>query len=259
MGEAGRGHRPLHRRVRCGGPGAYRRRSSVPGPGRRGVYRHLSGWADHRGRRDPGFRARRPGRRPAADPEPAAAGAGPAPVQDRHASPGQRPERGFFQNGGPARRRDGGPFLLRDPGGSTKPGGVLPDLHQPAHPRRDPGQPGPLPPLLRCHRGGGAPVLPLHRGQGGPLRRQAPAPTLHRAHGAGHRGALHPGLLLLPARGRAGGDAPHRRRTGESRDDPVGLRHRVRLRGPHRALPHPGAHQGPRTLRGGAIQRLLRL
>ena len=33
------------------------------------------------------------------------------------------------------------------------------------------------------------------------------SPAVHRAHGAGHRGAVYPGLLLLPARGGADRDA----------------------------------------------------
>ena len=95
------------------------------------------------------------------------------------------------------------------------------------------------PPLRRHHRGGGAPVLPLHRDQGGALPRQGAPPALPGAHGAEHRGALSPGLFLLPAGGRADRHAPHHPRPGARRDDPAGLRHRVRLRRPHSAAPHP--------------------
>ena len=41
------------------------------------------------------------------------------------------------------------------------------------------------------------------------------------AHGAGHGGAVHPGVLLLPAGGGADGDAPHHARSGAGGDDPV--------------------------------------
>ena len=49
-------------------------------------------------------------------------------------------------------------------------------------------------------------------------------------------------------RGRAAPDAPHPPRAGAGGDDPPDLRHRVRLRGPHGASPHPGAQEG-----GGAL------
>ena len=82
---------------------------------------------------------------------------------------------------------DAEPFSFTTEAIAPKPGVLLHHLYQRENPRNHPGQPGPLPPLLRGDPGGGAPVLPLHRGQGGPLCRQAPAPALPGAHGAGHR------------------------------------------------------------------------
>ncbi len=65
------------------------------------------GGPHHCGRGDPGLRPGRPGRRPGPDREPAEAGAGPAPVQDGYAPPGERPQRGFLPDGAPAGGRDG--------------------------------------------------------------------------------------------------------------------------------------------------------
>ncbi|CUP60735.1 Uncharacterised protein [Flavonifractor plautii] len=258
MGEAGGDHRYLCRR-RPGHRRAHRIRGGVPGAGGGGGLGYLPGGPHHRGGCDPLLRPRRPGRRPPPDREPEKAGPGPAAVQDGYAPPGERPQRGFLPDGGTAGGRAGPPLLLRDGAAARESGGVLADLHQRRHPRRYPGQPEPLPPVLRGDRGHRAPVLPLHRGQGGALCRQGAAPALCGAHGAEHRRALHPGPVLLPAGGRAGADAPHHSRPGAGRDDPPGLRHRVRLRGSHRAAPHPGAQAGGGTLRGRAVQRLLRL
>ena len=49
------------------------------------------------------------------------------------------------------------------------------------------------------HSGGGPPVLPLHRDQGGALPGQGAPPAVYRAHGTGYRGAVYPGIFLLPA------------------------------------------------------------
>ena len=90
------------------------------------------------------------------------------------------------------------------------------------------GQPGPV-----LHGG----LSPLFQ-QGGQLR------------GGGRAGALQAADLPVYS----GVFLPHRFVSlpgpGERRDDPVRLRHRVRLRGPHRPGSHPGGESGPRPVRG---------
>ena len=136
---------------------------------------------------------------------------------------------------------------------------VLPDLHQrrdaPHHPRES----GPQPHLLRRHRGHRPPLLPVHRDEDRPLCGQAPPPAVHRAHGAGHRGDVHPGVLLLHAGGGAASDAPQCGRTGARGDDAPRLRHRVRLHRSTGPAAHAGGQDRLRSVRRGTVQRLLRL
>ena len=66
---------------------------------------------------------------------------------------------------------------------------------------------------------------PVHRDEGGALCGQAPAPAVYRAYGAGHRGAVCAGLLVLYAGGGAAGDAAHGAGAGARSDDAAGLRH----------------------------------
>ena len=61
---------------------------------------------------DAGLRARRPGRRQRPHRLSEKAGAVPPPVQDGHAPPGQRPQRGFLPNGAPAGGRGSAALLL---------------------------------------------------------------------------------------------------------------------------------------------------
>ena len=111
VGEAGGDHRRV-RGTRPGRRRAHRLRGGVPGQGRGGGHRHLPGGPHHRGGRDAAVRPRRAGRRPPPDGEPGEAGAGAAAVQDRHAPPGQRPQRGLLPDGAAGGGRAGAPLLL---------------------------------------------------------------------------------------------------------------------------------------------------
>ena len=70
---------------------------------------------------------------------------------------------------------DAEPFSFETQAIAPQPGVLLHHLYQREDPRNHPGQPGPLPHVLRGDRGGRPPVLPLHRGQGGPVCRTSPA------------------------------------------------------------------------------------
>ena len=131
---------------------------------------------------------------------PAGPGPAAAPVQDRHASAAQRPQRGFLPDGA-AGGRSPSPalFLLHRPG-AGKPGGLLPDLYQREDPSGHPGQSGPFAAVFRRDHRRGAPLLPVHRGQGGALCGQAPASAVCGALRPGHRRAVPAGLFLQPCR-----------------------------------------------------------
>jgi tRNA uridine 5-carboxymethylaminomethyl modification enzyme len=131
-----------------------RRRSSCTGPAAV-VCTAPIGWADIVAT-DPGLRPRRHGRRPAADPEPAVGGAGAwRPFKIRHAS-GSTPEAWIFQNGVQP-GRDGVPSPSRP---RVPQNGRVATDYTTTHPRRDPGQPGPLPPLLGVIEGVGPGTAP---------------------------------------------------------------------------------------------------
>ena len=73
---------------------------------------------------------RRPGRRQRPDGQPAGPGGVPAAVQDGHAPPHPRPQRGLLPAGAPAGGRRSPALLLRDGAGPGQPGGVLAHLDQ---------------------------------------------------------------------------------------------------------------------------------
>ena len=224
MGQAGGGYEALDRERPCRRR-ADEHRGGLLGRRRDSLLRDVSGRQDHHRL---GHQAQRPGRdvrRRRADPELTGRGPDPAPVQDGHAPPRQRPVHRLLPVGTAGGGRERRPLLLCQPEAGGKPGVLLHHLHQRENPRDHPGQSGPLPPLLRRHPGGGAAVLSLHRGQGRPLCGQAPAPAFLGADGLRHRRDLCPGLFLLFARGRAGGHAPHPAGVGAGGDDPPGLRH----------------------------------
>ena len=183
------------------------------------------------------------------------------PVQDGHAPPGQPPAAWTSPRWSSSRGTETPlPFSFYTQTPPENRAVCYLTYTNAAHPRRHPGQSGPLAPSTTASSRAWAPgTAPPSRTKVVRFAGQGAAPALHRAHGPGHRGAVHPGLLLLPARGRAAADAPHHPRPGAGGDDPVRLRHRVRLRGPHRAAAHPGVQESSRPLRGGTVQRLLRL
>ena len=118
------------------------------------------------------------------------AGAAHAPVQDRHAAArATRAASISRQDGGAAgRRRRPVPFSFSTDAPAGKQGGVLP---RPTPTRRRTrvirDESGPQPHVQRHDRGRRPALLPEHRDEDRPLCRQAPAPAVRRADGAGHR------------------------------------------------------------------------
>ena len=214
------GKRPRHRRGAA-------HRGGIPGPGGGAVHRHLSPGPHHRGGLRGGIRPRRASRRRPSDGEPAGPGPAPSPVQDRHAAPGEPAKHRLFQNAAPGGGSVPLALQLRDGASPGKPGGVLADLHHPGDPPHHPGEPGQKPPVFRGHPGHRSPVLSVHRDKDRPFPGQGAASAVHRAHGPGHRGNVHPGLFLLSAGGCAAGHAALRPRPGAGGDDASGLRHRI--------------------------------
>ena len=97
------------------------------------------------------------------------------------------------------------PFSFETERPAGKPGRVLADIYHGADPPDHPGKPGQKPPVFRGHPGHRSPVLSVHRDKDRPFPGQGAAPAVHRAHGPGHRGNVHPGLFLLSAGGCAAG------------------------------------------------------
>ena len=219
-GVCSHGKRPCYR---CGA--ANRRR--VPGPGGGALHRHLSAGPHHRGRLCGGLRPRRTPRGGPPDGEPAGPGPAPSPVQDRHAAPGEPAKHRLFQNAAPGGGSVPLALQLRDGASPGKPGRVLADIYHGADPPDHPGKPGQKPPVFRGHPGHRSPVLSVHRDKDCPFPGQGAASAVHRAHGPGHRGNVHPGLFLLSAGGCAAANAAVRPRTGAGGDDASGLRHRI--------------------------------
>ncbi len=200
--------------------------------------RHLSGRARACGAAE---LRRRPGRRPggghavgAAEGAEAAAG----PAEDRHAAaPGRALDRFLRlaeQHGD--QRPGAGVQLPGRCGPAPAAAAVLDHAHQRAHARDHPLRLRPQPDVHRRDRRHGPALLPEHRGQGQPLCRQGGAPDLPGARRPGHARDLPERHFDLAALRRPDRGGALDGRAGERRHPAAGLRDRVRLLRPARAV-----------------------
>ena len=94
-------------------------------------------------------------------------------VQDRHAAPGRRTDRGLRALRAAGRRRGALLVLPLPQGEHSRAATVLGHVDGRGAQARRPGQPGEKRPVRRRDLGTGPPVLPVHRGQGGEVPRRS--------------------------------------------------------------------------------------